>query len=160
VRARWHQAAHVAACLPPARPAPDRGNTRRGELLGDPGRGSGRLASDGRVWSGGSAAAAHMARWRTVLAHGHGVLTRGGRLWRFIGEVPRLEARRDRGGGPDRGSSTVRGAGSAGRVSGNGPAVTSARRGASAGFRGGSGRVRPGEGTRVPREGAPAGPGR
>jgi hypothetical protein len=92
---------HGAACLSPARPAPGRGNARQGELLGDLGRGSGRFAGDGRAWSGGSAAAAPIARWRTLLSRGHGApargaLARGERwLWRFIGEALRLGARRD-----------------------------------------------------------------
>jgi hypothetical protein len=52
-RARRLQAARGATGLPPARPSLGRGNTRRCEPLGDPGRGSGRLAGDGRAWSGG-----------------------------------------------------------------------------------------------------------
>jgi hypothetical protein len=62
-----------------------------------------------------------MARWRTALARGHGVLAGGGGgLWCFIGEGLRLGARGDRGGG-DRGQQHVRRRGSASRC-GQGPA--------------------------------------
>jgi hypothetical protein len=71
-RAQRHQAAQGTACLSSARPAPGRGNARRGQHLGNLGKGSARIAAEGRAWSGGSAAAAPMARWCTVLSCGHG----------------------------------------------------------------------------------------
>jgi hypothetical protein len=85
-----------------------RGNARRGQLLGDTGRCSGRFAGEGRAWSGGSAAAVPMARRWEVLSRGRGALARGKR-WhrRFIGEALRLGVRRN-GGGKHSGQELVR----------------------------------------------------